>query len=468
MGKTIPINLAVNSYQSTSKPASSERLINMFAEPLPPTSPFKLVLYNTCGLTLQKDLGHLDPIWGMQIMGGHLYAVCGVTVYKIDASGDSVNLGDLSTTPARVMMTDNGSQLTILTDSGKAFYTDGTTLSEITDQDYQLSSSVTTLDGYTIFAKQNSNQIFISEVNNTASYNALEFTLVQSQSDNIVRVFANQGQLWIFKQYSTEIYYDSGNLSFPFQQVNGANVQRGCSAKFSVASDDTGIYWLGDDRVIYKAQGYNPQKISTFAIDAKIQNYGIANDAFAFIYTDRGHKFYCITFPTEGVTWEYDIITDLWHERQSHDITRWRANSMAFFSGQYLIGDYLQGLIFQTDATNYTENGSSIPNEIISATQFDDFSRVSVDRLLLKMDTGIGITDGQGSDPQIMLQVSTDGGYTWGNELWQPIGQIGEYNTLVFWQRLGFGRQFTFKFRISDPVRVAIQGCYLNVTEGYS
>ncbi|QOR55477.1 MAG: hypothetical protein ULS35scaffold63_34 [Phage 33_17] len=468
MSDPIPITLALNSYKASSKSGSDERLLNMYLEPLPPESAFKAVLYGSCGLTLVENLDQFDPVWGMQIMGANLYIICGVTVYKIDTALNVTNLGDLPTIAGRVMLTDNGSQLTILTASGRSFYTDGTVLEEITSPDYKLSSSVDTSDGYTIFSKQNSNEFFISGINNTTIYNSLDYTLVQSQSDNIVRIFANQGQLWIFKQYTTEIYYDSGNPFFPFQQINGANIQRGCSAKFSISSDDTGIYWLGDDRSVYVAQGYEAQKISTYAIDTAIRQYTVISDAFSFIYTDNGHKFLALTFPTEGVTWEYDLLTNLWHERQSYNTTRWRANCSVFFAGRYLIGDYQEGIIYEIDSTNYTENGDPIFREIISTNQYLQSNRFTLDRFLIKMDTGIGLTSGEGSNPQIMLQISTDGGYTWSNEMWQPLGKIGNYQTEIVWYRLGWGREFTFKLRISAAVKVAILEAYINVTNGIS
>ena len=46
-------------------------------------------------------------------------------------------------------------------------------------------------------------------------------------------------------------------------------------------------------------------------------------DAIGFTYTQRGHKFYVLTFPTGGLTLVYDIAQGLWHERQSYGQTRW-------------------------------------------------------------------------------------------------------------------------------------------------
>ena len=55
-----------------------------------------------------------------------------------------------------------------------------------------------------------------------------------------------------------------------------------------------------------------------------------------------------------------------------------------------------------------------------------------------------------------MLQVSRDGGYTWGNEMWTTPGQAGEFLHRAEWRRLGVSRNYVFKFRITDPVKVTM------------
>jgi hypothetical protein len=471
MSQTIPINIATQSYNTISRISSSEDLINMFYEPLPPDNPFNGILYSSAGLTSWLNLGQYTAIYGAQLMGGNLYVVCGLEVYKITPALVVTLIGSLPVTPERVMMTANNTQVTILTDSGEAFYTDGATLNQITSPNYQLSSSVTTIDGYTVFSVQESNTFFWSSLNDTSTYSSLDTNNAEGVSDYIVRVFTDHGQLWIFKQFTTEIWQNTGSSSV-FEQIQGAYIQRGCAAKFSIASDESGIYFLGDDKIFYRIQGYTASPISTYPVSEALQTYSTISDAFSFIYTQEGHKFYAITLPTANATWEDDITINKWHKRTSTNSTnqqiRWRANCCIFFNNLYLIGDYEEGVIYYVNPYDYTENGNTIINEIVSTTQFFNNSHTSLDRLLLKMDVGVGTSTGQGSNPQIMLQVSLDGGNIWGNEIWQPFGKIGAYYTDVFWTRLGYSRQFTFRFRVSDPVSLAINGAYINITQGYS
>lgn len=475
MSETVQLPLATQSYETTSRLASSERLLNMFFEPLPEGSVFKGILYSVSGLTNWTNLNNANPIYGMQLMDGNLYVVCGLYVYKIDSSKNATLLGTMPVTPERVMMTANNTQVTILTDSGEAFYTDGTSITQITDPNYSLSESICTIDGYTIFSKINSREFFISDLNNTASYPG-DFAQAEGSSDYIVRLFADHRQLWIFKQFTTEVWYDTGNGDFPFERIEGVFLQRGIAAKFAVCADETGIYWLGDDKCIYtNGRGYQAVRISTYPIEVAIQSYSTISDCFAQIYTIEGHRFASFTFPNANITWDLNITTGLWNERQSfnsdiNENIRWRANAIAFFDNQFLVGDYQTGLIYYIDPANYTEDGATIIRQIITPTLFLNYSRFSVDRLILEMDVGVGLVTGQGNDPQIIMQYSIDGGNTWSYELWQPIGEIGKYSTNVFWNRIAFtqSRSIIFKFTVSDPVEISITGAYINVTPGYS
>lgn len=470
-----PINFGINSYKALSGLASSERLVNCYSEPNPITSPFKNSVYGTPGLKVWKDTANPFPILGMRVMGENLYVVVkDGNVYKIDSTKTMTSLGSIAVQLENVIMTDNGTQVTILTDTGQAYYCTSTagSLTQITDGDYELSDSVATLDGYTVFTKQQARQFQWSDINNTASYQALNFQTVEANSSNIVRVAANNLELWFFKEDITEVYYDSGRPGYIFDRKEGVFIQKGCAAKLSVSSLDGSFFFLGNDKIVYQTIGYQLIPISTFPITQEIERYTTISDAISFCYTQGGHKFYCLTFPSEGATWEYDISTKLWHERQSTNLAgrqdRWKANCFAMFAGKNLIGDFETGTIYEMDEGTYTENGTPIIRTVITSTVFQNYGRATLQRFLLAMDTGVGIVTGQGSDPQLMLKVSTDGGKTYSFEQWQPIGAQGNYFTEVFWTSLGFGRSAIFEVSMSDPVKFAIVGAFLDAQLGDS
>jgi len=76
------------------------------------------------------------------------------------------------------------------------------------------------------------------------------------------------------------------------------------------------------------------------------------------------------------------------------------------------------------------------------------------------MEAGVGLLTGQGSDPQVMMQYSKDGGNTWSNEVWESFGQIGEYGVRATFGPFGRARDWVFRFRVTDPVKTVFIGAW--------
>lgn len=68
----------------------------------------------------------------------------------------------------------------------------------------------------------------------------------------------------------------------------------------------------------------------------------------------------------------------------------------------------------------------------------------------------MGVQSGQGSDPKIMLQVSKDGGQTYGNERTVSIGTVGSYQKRAIFRRLGSSKDFVLRVTMTDPVPFVI------------
>lgn len=461
------IHFGINSYKAKSGLISAERMVNCYAEITPQTSPFPNMVIGTSGLAVWKNTGISLPIYGMRVMGENLYVVVGNYVYKIDSTGTQTTLGEITTGIGQVTMTDNGTQITIQLPSGAAYYCTETanSLTQITDGDFNSSGSVTTLDGFTISALLDSNEFQWSTVNTTQTWAALDAATVEANSSKIVRVMMNNLELWFFKEDITQVYYNTGSGSPLFQRKEGVFIEKGCAAKHSVATLDNSFFFLGNDRIIYQTIGYQLKPISTFPVSQELETYTRIDDAIGFAYVQDGHKFYCINFPSENKTWEYDITTELFHERESVDNQgrdgRWRANCHAYFAGKNLIGDFQTGVIYELSPNVYTENGTVIKREIIGTTTFKNFARINMNKFTVVMDTGVGIATGQGSDPQMIGRFSIDGGKTYTNELWQPIGEEGSFLTEVSWTKFGQGRSFIAKLNYSEPTKFCIAGAFI-------
>ena len=459
------VPFAIQSAEDRSLPSSAERAVNFYAQQLPPNAKVPVEIIGTPGFTLFSGLGG-DSIRAMYVWDDNLYAVSGASLYKITSTGSSSVVGSVPST-GTVYMADNGAQLGILV--GASMFTfNGTSLAAVTDGDYGGGTSFDVLDGFGVFTQAGSRQYFISALRNLTSYDALDIAQAESTPDDLVRVVADR-ELWFFKTRSTEVWYNAGT-DFPFARVDGGKITKGLAAAKAVARLDNSLAWLGDDRVVYRANGFTPQRISTHAIEKKLDDVSDVSDAFAFAYAEEGHSFFVLTVPGQ-FTVVYDAATQLWHDRESYGYSYWRPSSYAFLPGshKHLFGDYITGNIYQSSLDVFTENGNPI---IRSATSppikvANDRVRATMHRFEIDFEVGVGLTTGQGSNPQAMLQWSDDGGKTWSNEHWRTIGPIGNYKKRLVWNRLGqFRHTRTMRVTVSDPVKVVIAGAYAEVEGG--
>jgi hypothetical protein len=135
---------------------------------------------------------------------------------------------------------------------------------------------------------------------------------------------------------------------------------------------------------------------------------------------------------------------------------RHRSNCHAFFANQNIVGDYANGKLYSIQNAVYTEDGATIRRVRRAPHITSDLQRQYFHELQLQFQPGVGLSTGQGSDPQVMLRWSNDGGSTWSEEHWTSIGKIGRYTNRAIWRRLGQARDRVFEVSISDPVKCVL------------
>ena len=171
---------------------------------------------------------------------------------------------------------------------------------------------------------------------------------------------------------------------------------------------------------------------------------------------------YQINFPSQGKSWLFDASSNLWTILESGlSGGRHRGEILADFLNKPRISDYTSGDVYTLSPDVYTDNGVTIPREIISRHLNPSGGRIAIHKLQIDVETGVGLEDG--IDPQAMLQISKDNGHTWGYEKWTGMGSIGGFLRRVIWRRLGISYDWTFRFRVTDPVKIVISAAYMDM-----
>jgi hypothetical protein len=469
-----------SSYVARSINAADNRMVNLFPEVTPDGGKTNGFLNRAPGLNFQQTIGTgpIRGLWAHQTNGQDFYVASGTEFYKVNAlTGTPTKLGDISGT-GQVSIADNGTQLFIACNPNSYIYNEVTnTFQQITDPDFPGAVTVGYLDGYFVFNEPDSQRMWVTALLNGLDVSPLDFASAEGSPDGIVALCVDHREVWVFGTDSVEVWYDAGLQDFPLQRIQGAFNEIGCVAAFSVAKLDNGLFWLGTDArgqgIVYRANGYTGTRVSTHAIEYAIQSYGNISDAIAYTYQQDGHAFYVLTFPSANTTWVYDVATQAWHERagwSNGSFTRHRSNCQCNFQGNTVVGDYENGNIYTLDLNVYADNGGVqkwLRSWRALPTGTNNLKRSAQHSLQLDCESGVGLNNGQGSDPQVMLRWSDDGGHTWSNEHWANMGKIGQFFRRVFWRRLGMTlklRDRVYEVSGTDPVKIAIMGAQLDVT----
>ena len=495
-----------SSYVTRSVNAADNRMVNLFPEVIPEGGKEPGFLNRAPGLNFLQTVGTgpIRALWAHQTNGSDFYVVSGVQVYKLTSTtGTPILLGTVSGT-GPVSIADNGTQIFFACNGPSYIYNEVTNVfGPITDPDFPGAVTVGYLDGYFVFNEPNSQRVWVTALLDGYDINALDFASAEGSPDGLVAINVDHREAWMFGSDSVEVWYDAGLADFPLTRIQGAFNELGCAAAFSVAKLDNTLFWLGTDArgqgIVYKANGYNGQRVSTHAVEWQIQQYGNISDAIAYTYQQDGHSFYVLTFPSANATWVYDAATQAWHERAGWDngsFTRHRSNCQCNFGGNIIVGDYENGNIYTLSLTTYADNGQiqrwlrswrALPTgtntlkrtaqhslqldaqagalltpvtEYVYLTTEDGFKLITESYDNLVDETTLSVNP----PPQFMLRWSDDGGHTWSNEHWAQGGAVGAYGTRIFWRRLGMTlklRDRVYELSGTDPIQIAIMGAEL-------
>ena len=453
------LSLFGTSLEALSEVVSAQSRINCFYEVREDEDKAKIIIRSTPGLTQFSSVPY--AIRGWLVVNNYLYVVAGANVYKIDTLGVVTTLGTmLPSTSTVVGMSNNATQIIIVNGTNGYILTIATgVLAQITSANFPNgSTSVIYIDGYFVINVAGTSQFYKSSLYDGTTWAALDFASAENNPDILVAIDNLSGTLILWGTASIEFWQDTGGYPFPFSRLTGSTAQWGLAAQWSRAYVANTMMFLGSNTQgavqVLMLNGYTPQRVSNADIEHQIAEFSTVSDAVALSYIIDGHIMYQITFPTANKSFLFDFNNNMWSVVQTGlTAARHKGNLGIAFNNHNYVSDYLNGNIYLLDQYNYTDNGASILREVDTRHIEMGGDVFSIDELFLDMDTGRGLQSGQGSNPQLMVQVSKDGGRTFGNERLASIGKVGQYiGPRAHLNRFGSATDFVFKIRMTDPV----------------
>ncbi len=446
----------------------TENLINCYPE----TSEAKKsksikAIYGRAGLVLFGNYGE-SKARGLHAFANRIWGVFLGELVEITNDGIGVAVGTLDTTSGTVSMADNGNELMVVDGTSGYTYNFGTsTFAKITDLDFPANPiHVTYLDGFFIVTVANSDVWNVSSLKDGTTWSALDFASAESDPDDLVTAIGDHGELWLFGNKSIEVWQNTANNpDFQFERLEGAKIQWGIHAQWSLARyADTVVCLAINDHgsiQVISFVNYQPKRISNDALEKVIAGYSSSIDAIGYVFNDQGRYFYVLTFEAGNQTWAFDVRENEWWQVQSGLAGRFIPEYQASFFNDDIVSDFNTGNLFKLTPGIFDDNGDPIFMQIRGELISDEERLIGHASLQVVMEHGVGLSAGQGSDPQAMLRWSDDAAKTWSNEHWRDIGKIGEFRTRTIWRGLGRTRDRTYEFSITDPIKRVVVGVQL-------
>lgn len=465
----IEINVTGGTYKTKSQSLSAQVTRNFWPQKQQngaTKSPY--VLESWVGLRLAGTATGNGADRGMLEHRGILYRVAGTTLYGVSSDGTHTAYGTIPGT-GRCIMWGIGTAILIVT-GGRIFQWDSLLLTEGNDVDFESPNSVTVLNTQAIYDGI-ADRFCVSDPGDPLVINSLNYATAESNSDNLLRVYAFDQNLYLMGEKTIEPWWNSGSGNPPFDRLEGAIINVGLGALHSAANNDKYLYFYGDDNHVYALQGANVEAVSDEALQRIFGKYTTVSDAIGWCMSLQGQQFYVIKFPTEDKTWVYPEGGSWFEWSSGIDGGACIANSYAYSYRKHFVADESNGNLYELDFETYTENNETIVRLRDSAPLHGGMfgkpgKDIEFNRFQLILEVGTGLSSGQGSDPVIMLSLSNDGGKSFGTEMWGNIGKLGENQKVVEWGPLGSAKSWVIRLRTSDPVHYSIHSAAADIAIG--
>ena len=425
----------------------------------------RVIFAETGGLRPMLLIADGFNLWAYNLLeGGNLQQV--TLPERVTGDGGMIRPTHVCVVGGSVCITDSG--------SGFVYYSIPYPLNSETREVFDI------VNGEVQYDPNNSLKVLTKQVNALEymfldNYGVQQYFNAEVSSDNLQAIAAISGSLYLLGSKTVEIWQrGSGEYETWIRQSYTANASNGLQAPYSVAICGSNLYYLGSGesyaKGIMMVSGQQYKKISPDWLDKKL--LGETSDtAFAFAYAEGDHNFYVLQLQNLQETWVFDTETSEWHQRCSRVLesgveTRWRPSALIWFGGKFIAFCNDGAMYEHTDEYWYEDyvGGSRLP--MIRHRQ----GAVVVDnnRPFIFNELGIECNVGCWADyslqPDILLEVSKDGGNTFGNVRSCKLGRTGNYDHRVRFHSLGYNRLCVLRVTYSHPTSLELTTCSQRIT----
>jgi hypothetical protein len=393
---------------------------------------------------------------------GLLYRVMGTKLVSISSLNVVTVIGDVGGT-GQVTFDYSFDYLAIASGGNLFLYRPSTGLQQVTDPDLGTVVDVVWVDGY--FMTTDGEFLIVTELNDPFSVNPLKYGSAEADPDPIVALLKVRNEVYALNRHTIEVFDNVGGSLFPFQRVEGAQVQRGTIGTHTCCVFQESIAFIGGGRneapAVWLIAGSNAQKISSREVDLLLTEFTETQLSTVLMEArvDNGYRQLYIHLPNQTLVFDAASTTQagapVWFTLSTGLVgpAQYRAKNLVWAYNRWNVGNPAStafGYLTDTLSSHWGElNGWQFSTIII----YNESRGVIFHEMELVALTGNSTF---GADPSIFTSYTEDG-LTWSQERVCKAGKTGVRGKRLSWLQQGRMRQWRAqKFRGTSDAQLAV------------
>ncbi len=395
---------------------------------------------------------------------GICYRVMGTKLVTVASNGTVTVLGDVGGPVNTLVTFDYSFDLLAIASGGRLYYWNpvANTLTQNTDPDLGIVLDVVWVDGY--FMTTDGEFLIVTELTNPLDVNPLKYGSSEVDPDPVVALLKLRNEVYALNRNTIEVFDNIGGTLFPFNRIDGAQIQKGVVGTFACCVYMEQIAFLGSGRneapSIYMGAAATAQKISTQEIDELLLNYTEAQLALVKMEArnDKAHQHLYVHLPDRTLVYDgaaSQVLGEaVWFTLTTTVVgfSQYRARNLVYAYDKWLVGDPQSSNIGYLVDTIGTHWGQKVRWEFGTLIVYNEGNGALFHELELVSLTG---RVALGVDPQISTSYSLDG-LSWSQDRFIRAGTIGNTKKRLAWFQQGSMRNWRIqRFRGDSDSHIA-------------
>jgi hypothetical protein len=378
---------------------------------------------------------------------GVCYRVMGTKLVTVASNGAVTVLGDVGGPTNTLVTMDYSFDRLAIASGGRLYYWNGA-LTQVTDPDLGVVLDVVWVDGY--FMTTDGTSLVVTELTDPTQVNPLKYGSSEVDPDPVVALLKLRNEIYALNRNTIEVFDNVGGDFFPFQRIDGAQIQKGVVGTFACCVYLETIAFLGGGRNeapgLYLGANATATKISTQEIDQILLGYteqqlsGVKLEA----RNDKNHQHLYVHLPDRTVVYDAAASEALgeqvWFTLTTSQVgfSQYRARNFVWAYDKWLVGDPQSSAVGYLVQDTGHHWGQIVRWEFGTVIVYNDSMGAifnAMELVALPGRVALGI------DPIISTSYSVDG-VSWSQDRPIRVGTTGSTSKRLCWFQQGHMRNW--------------------------